>query len=159
VNADLPPGGPLEPDVLGGPNMWFLVLSRLRVARVRPNVPYVVISVTDPGSPDADIAPNPLRMGILRLQFWDTDLSTGYTDAPSAEHAEAIVRFVREHQTHADLIVVHCEAGISRSAGIAAALCRWLNGHEDEFFERYLPNRLIYRLILRMLQDPGVMLP
>lgn len=150
---------PLEPDVLGGPRMWFLVLSRHRVARVRPNVPYVVVSVTDPGSAEAEIADSPFRMGLLRLKFWDLDERDDFPDAPSPEHAAEIVRFIREHLSHADLIVTQCEAGISRSSGIAAALSRWLNEHDEEFFRRYIPNRRIYRLIRRSLGDDSVMLP
>ena len=150
---------PLEPDVLGGPNTWFLVLSRVRVARVQPNVPYVLISITDPGTDPAQIAESPLCMGVLRLQFFDVDIAYGGLRAPSEEDAEAIVQFVRRYQSMADLIICQCEAGISRSAGVAAALSRWLNGHDEEFFRRYLPNRLIYRLILNRLGYPGVILP
>ncbi len=150
--------GPLEPDVLGGPAMRLLVLNRARVARVMPNVPYIVISVTDPDRPEADIAENPLRMGLLRLAFYDLDDLDDHPLAPSQDHADEIVRFVREHLSHADLIVTQCEAGISRSSGIAAALSRWLNGHDEEFFERYIPNRRIYRLIRRSPGDDAVML-
>jgi protein-tyrosine phosphatase len=39
-----------------------------------------------------------------------------------AEHAEAIVRFIEEWR-HADRIVVHCGAGLSRSPGVALGLC------------------------------------
>ncbi|NLI01352.1 MAG: hypothetical protein GX446_17890 [Chthonomonadales bacterium] len=151
--------GPLEPDVLGGPRMWFLVLSRQRAARIRPNVPHIVISITDPGTREAALADSPLRMGVLRLQFWDASEHDNYADVPSEEHAAAIVDFVRRHLSDADLIVTQCEAGISRSSGVAAALSRWLNGHDEEFFQRYIPNRLIYRLIRRALGDDAVMLP
>jgi predicted protein tyrosine phosphatase len=149
----------LEPDVLGGPYMWFLVLSRPRVARVTPNVPYIVISITDPDRPEAVIAECPLRMAVLRLAFDDVDVAGSIWKAPSEEDAEAIVRFVAERRSMADLIVCQCEAGMSRSAGVAAALSRWLNGHDEEFFERYLPNRRIYRLILDRLGYDGVILP
>lgn len=149
----------LEPDVLGGPEMWLLVLSRLRVARVTPNVPYLVISVTDPEKPEAVLAESPLRMGVLRLSFHDVDAEAPFWQAPSEEHARSIVEFVRRHRDMADLIICQCEAGLSRSAGIAAALSRWLNHHDAEFFARYMPNRRIYRLILRALGYSGVMLP
>ncbi len=138
--------------------MWLLVLSRMRVARVKPNVPYLVISVTDPLRPEAMIAENPLRMGVLRLAFDDVDTSYAGFRAPAEDDAEQIVRFVAEKRTMADLIICQCEAGISRSAGIAAALSRWLNGHDEDFFVRYVPNRLIYRLILQAVGHPGTIL-
>ena len=151
--------GPFEPEVLGGPTMRFLVLSRERVARVMPNVPYLVISITDPDKPPAAIARNPLCMGLLRLAFDDLDTEITGLVAPAQHHADEIARFVREHLSQVDLIVTQCEAGISRSSGIAAALSRWLNGDDDEFFQRYIPNRRIYRLIRRALGDDAVMLP
>jgi predicted protein tyrosine phosphatase len=147
----------LEPDVLGGPNVWMLVLSRPAAARVKPNVPHLVISVTDPEMPEAHLADSPLRMGVLRLKFHDVGEDRPRSRAPGEEDARAIVEFVKARRSMADLIVCHCEAGISRSSGIAAALSRWLNGHDEEFFRRYLPNRLIYRLIRRELGDLGVM--
>jgi predicted protein tyrosine phosphatase len=139
--------------------MRFLVLNRARVARVKPNVPYVVISITDPDAPDADVVESPLRMGLLRLKFYDLDDRYAGLEGPEPEHADRIVRFVREHLLRADLIVTQCEAGISRSSGVAAALSRWLNGHDEEFFERYIPNRRLYRLMRRSLGDDGVILP
>jgi len=137
----------------------MLVLSRPAAERVRPNVPYIVISVTDPEMPEADLADSPLRMGVLRLSFHDVGEVQSFWRAPSEEDARAIVEFVRAKRSMADLIVCHCEAGISRSSGIAAALSRWLNGHDEEFFRRYLPNRLIYRLIRLQIGDAGVIMP
>lgn len=150
---------PLEPDVLGGPHVWFLVLSRVRAERVHPNVPHIVISITDPDRPNAVLPPAPLRMAVLRLKFDDVEAPEAWGSPPTADHARQIVDFVRKFGSMADLIVCHCEQGISRSAGTAAALCRWLNGHDEEFFQRFLPNRLIYRLILNELGHDGVILP
>ncbi len=148
---------PLEPDVLGGPTVRMLVVGRPAVARVRPNVPYIVISVTDPSKPEAELAEGALRMGVLRLSFDDVEEEQPFWRAPRDEDAQSILAFVRSHLSMTDLIVCQCEAGISRSAGIAAALSKWLNGHDEEFFERYMPNRLIYRLIGRAVGDTGVM--
>lgn len=150
---------PLEPDVLGGPNVWFLVLSRLRVERIEPNVPHIVISMTDPDRPDASLPACPLRMAVLRLKFNDVEEPATWGSPPTADHARQIVDFVRKFGSMADLIICHCEQGISRSAGAAAALSRWLNGHDEEFFQRFLPNRLLYRLILNELGYDGVILP
>ena len=44
---------------------------------------------------------------------------------------------------------MHCEAGISRSAGAVAALSKVINGDDSYFFKMFLPNRLVYRLILQ----------
>jgi len=45
--------------------------------------------------------------------------------------------------------VVHCSAGIARSAGVAGAISLVLNGKDAMFFKgRYIPNRFVYRTIL-----------
>ena len=46
-------------------------------------------------------------------------------------------------------IIVHCEAGVSRSAGAVAALSKLLNGDDSYFFKHFLPNTLVYKLILK----------
>jgi predicted protein tyrosine phosphatase len=46
-------------------------------------------------------------------------------------------------------IVVHCDAGASRSPAVGAALARVLNGDDAEFFAgRYRPNMRVYRMML-----------
>lgn len=62
--------------------------------------------------------------------------------------AEQILQFVNKYKNEVDLIVVHCEAGISRSAGVASALSLIYNGTDEYYFKHYLPNTLVYRLIL-----------
>ena len=65
--------------------------------------------------------------------------------------AKNIVDFVETFKNEVDLIVVHCEAGISRSSATAGALSLILNGSDKEFFEgSYIPNMLVYRKILNM---------
>ncbi len=64
--------------------------------------------------------------------------------------AKNIVDFVEAFKNEVDLIVVHCEAGISRSSATAGALSLILNGSDKEFFKGYHPNMLVYRKILNM---------
>lgn len=64
--------------------------------------------------------------------------------------AVEILNFVGYYKDKVDLIAVNCEAGISRSAGISAALCVILNGPLSDmyYFANYCPNMLVYRKIL-----------
>jgi hypothetical protein len=49
-----------------------------------------------------------------------------------------------------DEIIVHCEAGISRSSAIAAATSLFLNNDDSEFFKfPFCPNELCYKLMLQ----------
>ena len=63
-------------------------------------------------------------------------------------HADKILEFVSTYALDIDLIVVHCEAGISRSAGCAAALSLIYNKEDQYYFDNYLPNMLVYRKII-----------
>jgi len=70
------------------------------------------------------------------------------------EHAKIILDFVETYKNKVDLIAVNCEAGISRSAGISAALSWILNDENDDYyFKNYLPNRLVYRKIINSFVD------
>lgn len=62
--------------------------------------------------------------------------------------ADTILLFVESLKQYSNLIIVNCEAGISRSAGVAAALSKIYNGHDSFFFKNFLPNMLVYRTIL-----------
>ena len=63
-------------------------------------------------------------------------------------YANKILEFVSTYALDVDLIVVHCEAGISRSAGCAAALSLIYNKEDQYYFDNYLPNMLVYRKII-----------
>lgn len=68
----------------------------------------------------------------------------------SREHAKLILDFVETYKDKIELIVVNCEEGRSRSPAIAGALAVILNGigSDNYFFNRYLPNSLVYKIIL-----------
>lgn len=85
---------------------------------------------------------------VLRLAFDDVD---GGGWAMTAEDARQIAQFVAENKDR--LIIVHCDAGVSRSAGIAAALLKFYNGDDTPIFDnpKYCPNMLCYRLMLNQL--------
>lgn len=72
----------------------------------------------------------------------------------TAEQARALLAFVEKNKNIIQLLIVACEAGISRSAGAAAAIGRIYLGTDDFVFlsERYQPNPHIYRTILKIWQ-------
>lgn len=65
-------------------------------------------------------------------------------------YAEKILEFVNNYKNDVELIVVHCEVGISRSAGVASALSLIFNGTDQYYFDNYVPNMLCYRKILNV---------
>lgn len=140
-------------DVISGDTIDFQVLGRADIARVCPQTPHVVISISEPGSPAVRIANSPARLGLLRLTFHDAEEPFAGGTLLSEQDARAIVAFVREHRASVQLIVCQCEGGISRSAGVAAALSQWLNGGSSPFFSHFVPNRHVYRTVLAAVES------
>lgn len=79
-------------------------------------------------------------------------------DAPSdprlvlfdRERAITIRDFVLAHRDRAERIVVHCDAGLSRSPAVAAAITKALGGDDAPWFKRYRPNALVYRKLVEV---------
>lgn len=88
----------------------------------QPRVPTIAISILSPGR-----APAALHPGIdpvLRLYFEDTTGKEGASPAPgtfNSDQARETLDFVRHHRDKPEPchLLVHCEAGISRSAAVA----------------------------------------
>jgi len=139
----------------------FIVLARDEIERgVLVREPYVVISISDPGTKKPRIRQPPLCRGILSLRFHDAEPIDDFKLLPDIKlmtpnHAKRIWRFILEHSDAIQIAVVHCEQGMSRSPAVAAALCRLLGGNDSRFFQNYAPNRFAYELVLRAggLQD------
>lgn len=121
--------------------------------------PTVIISISDPNMIYTS-APFTSKISnitaILPLSFADADRpgldvygrDADVSDLMSDEDANRVVTFVNLHKD-ADLIV-HCDAGISRSAGVAAAIMKAVNGDDSPIFDngRYRPNMWCYRKVL-----------
>ena len=73
------------------------------------------------------------------------------------DDAKKIVEFLKKYP-NTD-IIVHCDAGISRSSGVAAAIMKWATGDDSPIFKsyRYCPNTWCYRKTLEalMTQEKG----
>src|SRR5574343_1552976 len=84
----------------------------------------ILISCTTPGKKIAKLHNDSWR-AVLRLQFHDAD--PGHMNKDEAceykyftqEQAVEVLKILKEHQDGAREAIVHCEAGISRSAAIA----------------------------------------
>lgn len=129
--------------------------------------PHIWISITDPKSERAAIPHNENCKGILRLPYHDLDMKhakdyytkeimQAYIDAGyvffDEGHARKVIDFVNEHKDSVEIICVHCEAGISRSAGTAAAIGLWLNKRDDWTGQPgFMPNIHVKATILRLL--------
>jgi predicted protein tyrosine phosphatase len=120
--------------------MDIQILSRpAAIAYLPPSQPVALISITDPTSPDPSFAG--VYDEMLRLKFWDTLDAQSMNDL-QADEVVAFLERVRAKQI--TQLVVHCEAGVSRSAGTAAAIWRIL-GEPDApaYAPPHCPNRWV----------------
>lgn len=146
--------------------MEIVILNRSYAEKIVPNltIPHIVISITDPTNPKpAEFELNECLKAVLYLKCYDMDFSDGnethtraaftrryahgiFTDA----QAKQVVNFTLEHKDSIRTIICHCDAGVSRSAGMGAAISLILNGSDKEIFndKRYVPNMHIYRKIV-----------
>lgn len=93
-------------------------------------------------------------IGICCVNFFDLDdtypIKKGLMEY---KDAKKIVDFVSKYKDK--IIIVHCDAGQSRSAGVAAALSKYYNNDDSEYFNnpRFTPNMWCYRQIMNALTD------
>lgn len=135
--------------------MNFLILSRNNAKTFsyqKHFFPYVIISVTDISSKPVIFNKSSELKSVLRLSFDDIDFESD--NAISDNDAKRIISFINQWKNQINLVVIHCEAGVSRSAGICAALMLWLNGSNKIIFDNshYNPNIRCYRIVLREIQ-------
>jgi len=144
--------------------MIYLDVCNRRLATTENSIglPHSIISISTPGDPIPDVKTNEHTRGVLHLQFHDADASPGglYT-LFDIKMARAVVVFVRQWQERGvSTFRVHCDAGHSRSAAVAAALDKYFSDDDSKWWAgagpygtpAYTPNRLVYRLMLDALE-------
>ena len=132
--------------------MEYFVYSRRAIERIEAHeVPHVILSITSSVEDRARLPIAETTLGVLRLTFPDLlprhRLARGRA-LFSEEQADRIWAFVTEHRAACQRIVLHCDAGVSRSPAVAAALAKVLGDDDRDLFERYDPNPHVYRLLL-----------
>lgn len=120
----------------------------------------VIISIKDPWAERAHFnRGNNSIKEILYLSFYDISEKTkdifGVYSSMTSVDALKIAHFVNKWKDKVDTIWVHCEVGVSRSAGIATAIMEYLNMDLTPIFENptYCPNMLCYELTQQAFKD------
>jgi predicted protein tyrosine phosphatase len=140
----MPPKKPVNPE--------FVVLSREDAERYEPGPGEICISISDPDAPPARVSSR--FAAVLRLNFDDVTERGEPSDVLFAEnHAREIGEFLDEWPS-AERLVVHCNAGVSRSPGVALGLCD-IRGWATAKLERSHPgwNRLVRSVLAAMAKD------
>lgn len=128
--------------------MKLVVLSRAEAMKFKCDEPWATISITDVNSefPELD---ETNRVGILQQKFDDTNARR--PGSFTSDQAFDILRFAENVAMDIEKLMIHCHAGVSRSPAVAAALYKLIMNDDDSFFfQRYVPNTLVYRTILEV---------
>ena len=117
----------------------------------------ILISITDPGS---QLLPNDLLNSFkeqLSIQFHDVTSSDYGIPPITKEQGKEIKDFILKNKNNN--FVIHCEAGMSRSAGVGHAVWMLVEKEGDRLFfqtspnpikehHRYKPNWLVFDMIV-----------
>jgi hypothetical protein len=124
--------------------MLIEVMSRQQAKQTKFKDNEMLISISNKNETE----PNIECKEIFLFNFDDEE--TPHPNAMQDYEARHLVNIVKAKRNYVSKIFVHCGAGISRSAGVAAALGKWLNGDDSFVFDnpKYCPNRTCYRLVL-----------
>ena len=157
--------------------MKIYVMSKLYAVKTASGItiPHAIISINDPTVPGpVEFPPNEHRIALLPLKFFDIDASPESSHLnPVARHhiskmygygffnkeqAAEIVEFVKQYQDQIKALIVHCDAGISRSSGVGAAIMKVTTGDDSPIFnsKMYQPNMHVYRKTLNAFHDAGM---
>lgn len=119
------------------------------------DVPTIIISIRSVGDTPPKklfLHSNPQIKSFITLAFDDVETyCQGYCPI-TEQQAIKIAKFVMRHKDKVQQIIVHCDAGISRSAGVAGAIAKYLNNDDNKFFMApYTPNMTCYHKVLSAL--------
>lgn len=127
------------------------IMSRNEAKRYsyKKNIPEsAIVSIYSNGDTPCRFYNNRNIKVIKHWCFDDLDDNRGITQ----HQANEIAQFTLKHKD-IDTLIVHCDAGISRSAGIAAAISKWNFGSDGWVFDSnlYHPNMRCYNFMISAL--------
>jgi len=134
--------------------MEIIILNEESAKVYKENRNHIFISIQDPNKDFIELPSNINRIGYTHLRFSDLDkyipnernINQFLFNSAQAETILNLVGF--GYSQGIEVVYINCVAGISRSAGVGAALSKIYNNDDSYFFNRYLPNMLVYRTIL-----------
>ena len=121
---------------------------------------FIFISIASPEAPDYEVCESPFNRETLYLRFHDVntdgsvnsifEVDTDNLVPFNASMAIEILDFVAKHDEEIDYVLINCEAGISRSAGVAMGLSEIYNGKQSaELFLTTLYDWKLYNLSIK----------
>lgn len=112
----------------------------------------IAISIYSSGDEPANL---PYCEKVCHLNFDDVSSQNVPGTIPfTKDHADAIIDFMNAN-LDANILVVHCDAGISRSPAVASAIAEYY--FNDQQFYRHHPcyNRMVYHILRYKMEEGG----
>ena len=139
--------------------MEILIMSRKDAEQFSHNLQQktAIISITDVNGEDAVFKKSENIVEILRIKFDDVTRTIDANHMTS-DDAKKIISFVKKIEKKVELLIVHCQVGISRSAAVAAVISKYINGTDRWVFEsdKYRPNAYCYILLLDEFRNESI---
>ena len=129
--------------------MEILVMSREQARLFEHDKPYAIIGINGTHNSEISYIYSDKMVTVLRVEFDDIMRPLKGMTLFNADIAEQIWKFVDWIHDEIDLLMVHCDSGISRSAAVAAAISKVYNGHCTKYFNWYCPNQHVYKTMLK----------
>jgi predicted protein tyrosine phosphatase len=145
--------------IAAGRRPSITILNRPEAEAFVSDEPYAILGATDPHEQNPSYRDSDNLRRVLNLNFNDIrhqccERHRLFEDA----HATDIVAFAEwVRDSGVSTLIVHCEAGISRSSAIAVAIGRYLGADIDDILDptkRYRPNTFVFWRLARALM-PG----
>lgn len=138
-------------------SLWVMNVNRETAESLVGSPKIVVISITQPNG-TAKLSDGFKAIGRFEFADWDIDR---YPDLPFGNgnpalskvftpvDAEALAEFIQRWNGKASFLI-HCDAGVSRSAAVAEAILATYPQYQDRGGAR-MPNNYVKRLLKRAL--------
>lgn len=134
-----------------------LILSANLAEKYLGDTPYILISIHNPSDKPIKLNYDQNCVSTLVLSFADAEngsfggakFENVFTDDQANQIADFIIKYINQIK----LLVVNCQAGMSRSAGAGAAISKVINGEDQLFFDYYRPNSTVRSKVYRALME------
>lgn len=146
--------------------MQIDALSRWLAQDFTCDEPWAVISIRAKASDTDVVFHTENRIAVLRMNFIDLDnfdcVDRGITSSNemfSKDMADAILNFYISIKDKVKVLIIHCEAGVSRSPAVASALGLIFHGNDGGWWQKQLPNKLVFQTLLMEAKNRGLWEP
>lgn len=135
----------------------ILVLPEASAIKFEYSKPWSAISITtNQGEHPSLNSKN--RIDLLQLSFADLSyLSKIKENLFEENHAKYIVDFLKKNWDKSSLLMIHCYAGISRSAAVAQVASEFYqNSYSHHFSNLYSPNKMVVNILRDVFSSQSI---